>query len=625
MPSISEQKNNIIIYIQRDMSTETDKKEMEQYFGHEHWLIFNESEENINPSNCCNACGLRVLSSPCYMCTVQGCGFCLHEPCTRLPHKLNHIVVDDQHDLRLLVKPNHENCKCSKCGELCKNFTYHCDECADVDLHPLCGYPLDIRINHISHKQHPMVAINKECLLLCDVCGRKHNGIFFSCHQCNFFVHHDCASLPSFLRVGRHRHPLSLMYSDAFASTFYNYQYQCIICEKYISRWFGSYVCLVCDEMAHVDCAVSAMENQGKIYNLPPLDDAVSSWITIAVQNTAPKSDGETQTMLGKYHSAPHSLISNDETARPHESVCNACIRHIAAPPYYSCTKSSCDFLLHNFCVDLPLVSDDLFDRSRDLVFPRRDEFFSLFFCELCLRLGNGFGYSYSSYGGYDIFHVECALAPQVIKHDSHKQHPLTLGFGPRLEDIRSCCRKMNPSYYDIYSCTQCSFSIHIHCALLPKTVAHKFDEHPLTLITDSSAQDLGLGDDHFCEFCEKDINLSCWFYRCIKCDHSFHVECIPSTGKYSRIKFGGTVVLPSACHGGDHTLSLVRMLGEYSQTCGVCHEIIQGFKDGMALQCAECDFWIHFTCGSESSGATVSEPYRHISALPYYFSRYVQ
>ncbi|XP_073119923.1 uncharacterized protein [Henckelia pumila] len=581
------------------------KKEI-KHFGHEHRLIFNESDE-INPLSC-NACGLRMLSSPCYMCTIQGCSFYLHEPCTRLPHKLTHSSWYT-HEVCLLAKPNNEDCRCIKCGELCKNFTYHCDECGGFNLHPLCSsHPLDIQIKHVSHKQHPMVAFRKESLLLCDICGREHKGFFFACHQCNFLIHQDCASLPSFLRVERHRHPLSLTYSDALQAM-YPFIQNCVICEKDTSRLFGAYVCLRCDDMAHVDCAVSAMENQGEILHLPPaLYDELLLSLIMRIRLEENTKDGETL-MLEKYHSTPHSLTSNDETVVHDESVCNACIRHIAAPPYYSCTQSAnCDFLLHKFCADLPLVSDDLFGRSRDLVFPRRDEFFSLFFCELCLRLGNGFGYSYSSsYGGSDIFHVECGLAPWVIEHDSHKQHPLIRsGYKKWLEDIRSCCDKINPSWWDFYSCTQCRFTIHIRCALLPKTVKHKFDQHPLTLITDSD-----MGDDHFCEFCEKDINPSYWFYRCMECDNSFHVECIPSTGKYSRIKFGGTVVFPAACHGVDHPLSLVRMLDVGSQTCGVCHNTIQGFKDGMALHCSQCDFWIHFKCGSESSDAKVSKPYQ--------------
>ncbi|XP_073119922.1 uncharacterized protein [Henckelia pumila] len=587
----------------------TEREKEMKHFGHEHRLIFNESDE-INPLSC-NACGLRMLSSPCYKCTIQGCSFYLHQPCTRLPHKLTHSSRYCTHDVSLLAKPHREDCRCSKCGELCKNFTYRCDRCDRFNLDPLCGHPLDIQIKHISHKQHPMVAICKESLLLCDLCGRVHKGFFFHCHQCNYWIHQDCISLPSFLRVGPHRHLLSLLYSHALQAI-YPYMPDCVICEKETSLLFGAYVCMPSSSIvAHVGCAVSAMEDPGKIYHLPPLDDAFQSWIMCAVQNTTPKSDCER--MLEKYHPSTHSLTTNiNETAANEYSVCNACIRHIE-PPYYSCTQSACDFLLHKFCADLPQIINDVFDCSRHLVSPRYDELFSLFFCQLCSRLGNGFGYSY---GRDSIFHLECALAPEVIKHDSHKQHPLALGYDEWFQVIRSCCGKRNPVYSDFYSCTQCRFSVHIRCALLPKTVTHKFDKHPLTLITHSD-----LGDDHFCEFCEQDINPSYWFYRCIQCDHFFHVKCIPSTGKYSRIKFGGTMILP-ACH-GDHPLSLVRMLGEYSQTCGFCRKTIQGFKDGMALQCAGCDFWIHFRCGRKSSGATVSRPYGDVFNYSYYGGRF--
>ncbi|XP_075515621.1 uncharacterized protein LOC142550275 [Primulina tabacum] len=461
------------------------------HFAHEHPLIFKESEEIRHR---CNACGLYVLSSPCYMCTIQGCNFYLHQACAQLPPESHHYFHNGQlyfpvakHALVLLAKPRDENCFCGKCGKLCENFIYHCSECEFV-LHPLCGFPLDIQIKHTSHPQHPLVIVCKEALLFCDVCGRKHEGYFFSCQKCNFWIHHDCALLPSFVGVQNHEHYLSLVYSAASLLDFYFRSSVCLICSKMTISEFGLYYCLTCGVSSHVDCAISQMKDPGEIFHLPTLS--------------------------------------------------NRCFSEF----------------------------DDSF-------------------------ISKGEGYTGEKFSQ----HVRKIPRPFF-----------GLDRVPNMTNWVSCCGK---SCRYVYHCGVCNFMIHIDCARLPKIVTHKFDKHPLTLTFASSSQDQNM--DHLCEFCEEAIDSKYWFYHCAECDQSFHVDCIPSEGKFSKIKFGGTVEVP--CH-ENHPLTLTRMMNLGSQTCGYtyCHEIIVGFKDGMALHCQDCDFWIHFDCGCRSCGGKVSHPYRN-------------
>ncbi|XP_073119949.1 uncharacterized protein [Henckelia pumila] len=320
--------------------------------------------------------------------------------------------------------------------------------------------------------------------------------------------------------------------------------------------------------------------------------------------------------MPEKYHPHPLVLMMVDVTTQ--ESVCNACIQPIS-PPYYRCSaQSECNFLLHKFCADLPLVISDSFYQSEfmaSLASPIWDEhIFSHFRCKFCHMYCNGFGYSYSERISI-VACLECALAPKVIRHDSHRQHPLILiGYCP-FEASISCCGNEHRFSLYVYNCSVCDYNIDIHCAFLPKTVTHKFDEHPLTLVFASSSQHHSDSTECFCEFCEEDIDPMYWFYHCAECDQSFHVDCIPSLGKFSKIKFGtGTVKHPSH---NDHPLSLVRMLSIGNQICGICHYIIEGFEDGMALHCADCDFWIHFLCGDRFPEVQVTHPYMNFSFLP--------
>ncbi|XP_073119983.1 uncharacterized protein [Henckelia pumila] len=581
------------------------------HFGHEHPLMLEKSEEIHHR---CNACGLYVMLSPCYMCTIQGCNFYLHQACSQLPHQLHHYYCVgryeyvEKHDLALLSKPRNDNCLCGYCGKLCENFTYHCSECEFV-VHPICGFPLDIQINHISHPQHPMLVFGKEASLLCDACGRKHEGYFFSCHKCNFWIHQECALLPSFVEVEEHQHCLSLLYSASSLLGLYIESDTCLICLKIAIIKSGIYYCFQCGILAHVDCAISRSRNKdsGAIFHMPIVS---SDMFLGSILRAIEVKEGNSIKMLEKYHTDLSLVLMDDSTAQ--DLVCNACIQPIHSPPYYRCgAHSQCNFLLHKFCLDLPLsVKDSVYTTTTNNLFsPRLDEFFSLFGCFSCQTYCNGFGYLFGESDSI-VDDVECSLAPRVINHDSHKQHPLILSTAStrNIESWKSCCGKSYSSYR--YFCDLCNFMIHIDCARLPKSVTHKFDEHPLTLTFASSNST----DDDICEFCEEDIDSKYWLYHCVECDQSFHVKCIPSQGEFSKIKFGGSVEVP--CH-KDHPLTLVRMMNLGSQRCGYnCHEIIQGFEDGMALHCQDCDFWIHFHCGYRSCHGKVSLPYQVFSNL---------
>ena len=132
----------------------------------------------------CKICGLPILSAPSYTCTIATCDFFLHKSCA---HKFveefihpNHSPYDEDHTLRL--------------REGSPNFTYDCEDC-NFKMHPLsvaAMFGVEIKSKHKSHPPHPLVAHCRQILSLCDVCGERHDGFFFSYQQCNFWIHQDC-------------------------------------------------------------------------------------------------------------------------------------------------------------------------------------------------------------------------------------------------------------------------------------------------------------------------------------------------------------------------------------------------------------------------------------------------
>ncbi|KAI3444206.1 hypothetical protein Pfo_000871 [Paulownia fortunei] len=614
-----------------------------QHFSHEHKLSFCELDDDDDQKPyLCSICGLPILSSPSYRCS-NGCKFFLHKPCAQLPQQLDHprhcpdIFVP--HTLSLKAKPPPDDS--DRHGKLCRIFTYSCSDCT-FDLHPLRAVPVEIKSKHESHQSHPLAAICRETWSLCDACGEEQKGFFFSCQECDFWIHQDCTLLPSIVKHATHPDPFILTYS--LSDIYQKLGKHCVICNREL-LCDGLYFCGQCNFFAHLNCATSNMENLASgnyielsksvpflsfhvlirsyaldhvfdIYNiccyaetkqeliqLPDEGDTFPSLMirTVLESKRIPEDsddDDDDKLKVEKYHNHPlivhdkdHFLTSNSgrEACLVQELVCNACIQPISSP-FYRCLQPDCHFLLHNFCANLPSSVEFRCPGINTQVSLCPDSskhfFHSVFRCDFCNRPCNGFRYDWEILPF--LVELECASAPNIIKHASHGQHVLFLTPLFKTMIPLSCCSDKSSSYL-IYRCVSCDFMIHVGCALLPKWARHKFDKHPLQLITHWNKQDCC-----FCEFCEEDINQEYWFYHCAECDQSFHVNCIPSVGYLSKVKFGGTLNI-SRHH--DHPVTLTRMLMEGSQRCGRCKKIIKGFVDDMAFQCSKCYFWIHFSC----------------------------
>ncbi|KAG6391717.1 hypothetical protein SASPL_149475 [Salvia splendens] len=316
--------------------------------------------------------------------------------------------------------------------------------------------------------------------------------------------------------------------------------------------------------------------------------------------------DEDSKRAIEILHKHPLILVGDEEEDHNYnynynykKLVCDICMRTITIPyQFYRCTQEGCSFLAHKVCVQLlSIVKFVIPDGHGNEVVKARpcshvDEWFfcSIYFCICCCLPSSAPCYNLSSPDGSFPVTIDlpCTAAPYIIKHSSHSQHILFRTSRLWMAFPISCCSR-GSTRFDVYKCTMCNFYIHIRCALLPKKVSfRKFDQHPLHLIT-------ATGSDHdICEVCEEGIECKYWYYRCAKCDYSFHVNCIPSLGYLSKVKFGGKFSIP--CH--SHPLTLKRMLTfGRNERCGFCDQIIPGLVDQAAFSCSQCDYWIHFSC----------------------------
>ncbi|XP_019087121.1 PREDICTED: uncharacterized protein LOC104747016 [Camelina sativa] len=185
----------------------------------------------------CNACGLTGDRSP-YIC-VQ-CDFMIHQDCLDLPRVIN----INRHDHRISRTPvlGVVNSVCGVCRQevdwTCGGFS--CHRCPDYVVHSKCatrydvwngkeleGVPeetediepfvvIDNTIQHFSHKEHYLrlhvngviCDDNKRCRACTHpICLES----FYSCMDCDFIFHQNCAGFPRMKRHVLHNERLTLI------------------------------------------------------------------------------------------------------------------------------------------------------------------------------------------------------------------------------------------------------------------------------------------------------------------------------------------------------------------------------------------------------------------------------
>ncbi|KAK9060441.1 hypothetical protein SSX86_021145 [Deinandra increscens subsp. villosa] len=317
---------------------------------------------------------------------------------------------------------------------------------------------------------------------------------------------------------------------------------------------------------------------------------------------------------LSDHYSHQHPLILVDtqysHTTITVEDLCNGCVRPIKNLPYYKCTSSGCNFLLHAFCTRLPTelkFGHPYYPRhTLILVSKVARNSVGLFLCGSCDSPCNGFAYSCVDCDY--IVDVRCAFMSSVITHKSHPNHTLTRFRTGNMGYCGICLLGFTYGDKTAYRCQYCDFHLHTECAvLLPETIKHKYDKHSMTL-TYGPVEDHG--GDYFCEVCEEELNPYISFYHCHKCAQSIHVACAPEiisppqckpffgggyTGDitYDYVNIKGGIIYKIEDH--SHPLSIFKGTGDDGRCSKqYCNRRLKG---NLILKCLECKFAIDINC----------------------------
>ncbi|KAI3801338.1 hypothetical protein L1987_29442 [Smallanthus sonchifolius] len=226
----------------------------------------------------CDGCLRPITTMPFYMCSRadSGCGFYLHEWCTRLPSELKNHPGHPQHKLVLFHFPPSDlaytGFTCNICGLCCNGFGYVCSNCNYlVDVN--CGY-IPARITHEAHPNHLLSRVDASSIqsgsttMACNACAVIISGseLCFRCSFCDFYLDNRCAlHLPKTIKNKYDKHPLKLSYSPIEN---HKSEYFCEVCEEELipEKWF--YHCQECGQSIHSACAPLILQSEQDVNSL---------------------------------------------------------------------------------------------------------------------------------------------------------------------------------------------------------------------------------------------------------------------------------------------------------------------------------------------------------------------
>ncbi|XP_076923676.1 uncharacterized protein LOC143585884 [Bidens hawaiensis] len=450
----------------------------------------------------------------------------------------------------------------------------------------ICATTSEQKMDHPCHP-HQLQRYFRPLTSACDACKGEHTGTFYHCTTCShFMIHVNCTLLPA----------------------------KCNKCQYYV----------------HVDCATSPNDafmssilmpaGFGKTYkNFKDDDHPNLIRCPFRDENDNPSmhlfiNKGEFVTKReidGEMFCHPHPLILFDtllngsvslhDPMKKVELFCDGCVKPITNVPFYKCSQRHCDSVLHEWCTRLPNKIQDHHDHPKHtlVLMPKiPGKLLGLFDCDICGLSCNGFAYGCTQCEYY--VDISCGFIPDVITHAAHPNHLLRRIKDSSLQMVCKAC--WWPVEGVGFHCPTCDFYLHSLCALLlPRTIRHKYDKHPLNLRYHPAENHSG---EYFCDICEVEFDPNEWFYHCSTCASSMHSACAPlklqceqytyskwnePIFRYINVKFGGTVEIE------DHPYPLTFVQGINAD--GRCSDCYRQLQYDMIFKCSQCKFAIHYDC----------------------------
>ncbi|EOA35086.1 hypothetical protein CARUB_v10020196mg, partial [Capsella rubella] len=198
---------------------------VDQPKSHDHPLTLFPRQASLT----CNVCGLLRKHCPTYICIE--CTFVAHNDCIYAPH----VIMISRHQHRIAYTPSLrlKNRSCGVCRQRidCDYGAYTCDKCSNYAVHSRCALGKDVWdgtdlkvILHFLHEHHLQLdlSIIYDENKLCRGCVLPiFEGRYYSCRECEFFLHETCAKADRIVTHALHPHPLTLKIDCGYPTGFF--------------------------------------------------------------------------------------------------------------------------------------------------------------------------------------------------------------------------------------------------------------------------------------------------------------------------------------------------------------------------------------------------------------------
>ncbi|KAL8495901.1 hypothetical protein ACS0TY_019861 [Phlomoides rotata] len=371
-----------------------------------------------------------------------------------------------------------------------------------------------MEVKHFSHS-HGLAfhQVPQGSQIQCSTCKFPASGNVYVCWQCNHFLHEQCYHAARSLKHPSHPlHPLTLVPFPTYPSG----SFVCNTCNHGGDGF--SYTCSQCEFDIHVQCALMPTPNphpvpnynsqphQNPIYpppqnyptqpqstNYPPPIPNIPFPIVnhnpplgypqpnATPQTVNPPPQQQPATTI-KHFSHPHAL-NPTEIEQKNGKVCSACEREISGS-VYTCTEPNCSFILDKACFDAPREIRHKSHPHHPLTLLSA----SPFDCYACWNSGKGMAYTCLTCS--TTLHIDCVSWAETVAPGASHKHPLTLYYsaaeasgGDVSFTCGACQKPVNQKAWRYY-CRECRIGGHTRCPVNATPAAAKTEDNKDQMVT---------------------------------------------------------------------------------------------------------------------------------------------
>nr|GEY12687.1 hypothetical protein [Tanacetum cinerariifolium] len=528
-----------------------------KHFSHPHNLVMHQLPEGVDlPCSGCNSSSTGTI----YICWP--CNFYLHEQCYHATRAMKH-PSHPLHPLTLVPYPTYlsNSFYCNSCKLMGTGFSYSCADC-EFDLHVQCAYSVSMTTSfQTAHLFQQLVPSSW---------NSQHTSMS---HDVPFVSAHDSFPVPA-------KNP------DMTPNFFSNTQYQST------STHDEGYDSIPPSRQNSIHTAQDPyMAQHGPSVSIPP-----SSQNAIASVHNTSLAHNETTVSIST--NPPNSMPSTQDPSipqnRPSVSIHTSSHNPNATVQYPSISLYEPSVSIHTSShnpaastqyptmahtepsVTIPANPPNPFPKAHDPPIPQNVAYISI-------PTSSPNPVSSSQ----DPSVPQNELKDKGITHFSHphKLSKVDIQEDEDEENEVTCSGCEDTLVGKGYSCVEpkCDFHLHETCFNLKRVIQHKsHPEHPLTLLPVAPYNNKN--GEFTCNACFSDGTG--FTYNCSVCTFDLHIQCVslPETVKRSDHEHVLKLFYSCPVKNEDDTIS-----------CDVCHGGVQ--KDRWVYYCESCDYGTHLGC----------------------------